>query len=279
MAKKKSRKLSQAVEAFGELPPEVVALGKPISVHPIGKYAKALSMEDSPLGWFIMSGLSFIALVVGLILYLTKTPLGGKAGPEGWLILVAGGLFIGLVCGIAGIVIGRRSKTGTPDHVRGLILFPTAVVQLRTRGFDILHWSDVKELHAPASKTVWTIIANDGQEIALPDGVTNHSDAIENICKSVYDVWMPRYLALLEENKRVMFGPFGVSRRYVYSKEDKLPWGDVTRLEYVNFRLHVRRGGLLPWCDHYLMSYPNGFLAGDIVRRLAPPELLVEGRG
>jgi hypothetical protein len=274
MAKKKTKKQT-AAEAFGELPPEVLALGKPMSVHPLGRMGA--SMEDSPLGWFVMAGLSLVAMIVGLALYLSKTPLGGKAGPEGWLILAGGGLFVALVCGIAGLVIRGRTKTGTPDKDRGLILYPDAVVRFRTGGFEIIPWAEVKELHAPASKTVWTIVANDGREIALPNGVAKHTDAIINICKCVDAVLMPRYMAQIEADKRVMFGPFGVSRRYVYSKDDKLAWTDVTRLEVVNGRLQVRRGGLMAWCDYHLMDYANGFLAGEIVRRLAPPALLAQG--
>ena len=267
MAKKRSRKLSQAIEAFGELPAEVRALGKPTSVHPETGLQRSLCLAGG--------GFMLLLSVIGLGLYLSNTKLGNKA-PEGWLILAGAALVFGAFCLVAGIASGR-AVTAAGDKVRGLLLFPDAVVLATDAGFDIIRWDEVAELHAPASKKVWTVAAADGRQIALPNGAADHATAVVSLCRGAEGVLLPRFRATLEAGGKVMFGTFGVSRRVLYYKGDKLAWGDVTELKTVNGRLRIGHGKMMPWCfDYNPLAGPNGFLAVDLLCQLAPPRLLVK---
>src|SRR5262249_35078105 len=102
--------------------------------------------------------------------------------------------------------------------------------------------------------------------------------AIETIHDCVTEALLPRYLQRIEEGKKVMFGPFGVSRRYVYYKQKKLAWDEVTSMKLLTgaaVGLQIRCGTLFPWCTYHLMSAPNGCVAYKVLPRVAPPRLLL----
>jgi len=87
----------------------------------------------------------------------------------------------------------------------------------------------------------------------------------------------PQYLARIEMGKKVMFGPFGVSKRFVYFKNKKTSWDDVTSMRIVTGRrycLQIFCGWLLPWCTFYMLTVPNGQLVYEVIRRVAPSRLL-----
>jgi hypothetical protein len=279
MGKKKLGKLARAVEAFGELPPELSEFGKPLSIHPLSRLGDGISNPSvNRLAGYIVAGVLIVCSCVALVPYFNKSPFG-RAPYIGWLAVAIAAFVFAIASAVAGWIAGRVPSSAAENGVRGLIIFPDAIVEMRYVSCSIIRWVDVKVLYAPAAKKVWTVVSKDGREIPLPSWVANESDAIINLCKSVSAHFLPKYLAMLEAGKRVMFGEFGVSKRYVYSKEEKLAWEEVTKLEVVNGRLHVRRGGLLPWADYALFAEPNGFLAGELVRRLAPPRLLISGTG
>jgi hypothetical protein len=275
MAKRKSRKIEEAVAEFGELPSEVLSLGKPLSIHPLGGLAKAFTPVKMRVGLYAIAALLFLISLGSAVIYLAGKPLG-KAPPDVWLVIALPSLLICLFVGLLGWSVGRPSADGTdPNTVRGLILFADAIVRVTKAGFDIIRWDEVRELHPPASKSVWMVVAADGRRIALPRGVTEHTQAIIHITERVEAFLLPRFMAQLEAGQKVMFGPFGLSQRFVYSKGKKLAWKEVAGLKTLNGRLQVSRGGLLPWCDYNLMAYPNGHMAYELVRRLAPSQLLV----
>src|SRR5262245_11796704 len=107
----KSRKLERAVEAFGDLPADVMALGKPLSVHPPSAVARIGSqwaarlraglpntvtnrriLASSVLGLPLIGAIFFIP-------FLNGAPFG-KAPPDLWLIFPVSGLLLGLSAGL-----------------------------------------------------------------------------------------------------------------------------------------------------------------------------------
>jgi hypothetical protein len=145
---KKSRQLEKAVEAFGDLPPEVAALGKPLSVHPPSAVLRINAQlteqfhrrfSDPVFMSKLCAALAIGLPVAGtlfLLPYLTGAAFGGL-GPEGWLILVVSGLVFGLISGIQWWRYSRVSAGAPappwPDQVRslpGVIVFPDALVHV-----------------------------------------------------------------------------------------------------------------------------------------------------
>src|SRR5262245_254278 len=107
----RSRGLSKVVEAFGELPAEVAALGKPLSVHPPSTVVQAGARRAAKLGAGpgntpatrrLAAILTFALPAIGalfLIPHLKGAPFG-KAPPEGWLTLLVSGLVFGLAAAL-----------------------------------------------------------------------------------------------------------------------------------------------------------------------------------
>jgi hypothetical protein len=275
MGKSTSRKLGAAVEAFGELPPDVLALGTPLSIHPPGRLSRAI---PPALAKAIVPALVTIMLLIAAgctAMYLAGVPLG-QATPDVWMAITAPMLLFSVVTVVVRWLNARAARENPEQQsTLGVLVYPEAIVRAVPGGFDVIRWEEVRELHAPASKSVWAVVADDGRRIDLPGWVADHTDAVMHITQRAEAVLLPRFLARIEAGKKVMFGPFGLSRRFLYSKGDKLAWDDVTNLVVVDGRLRVSRGKVLPWCEYMLMAYPNGFLAHELVRRLAPPHLLV----
>jgi hypothetical protein len=141
----------------------------------------------------------------------------------------------------------------------------------------VIRWQDVDWLEAAASAGRWRITAQDGTQIDVPAWVQDEGTAIETIHDRVTDALLPRYLQHIEEGKKVMFGPFGVSKWHVYYKKKKLAWDDVTSMKLLTgaaVGLQIRCGKLFPWCTYHLMQAPNGCVAYKVLPRVAPARLL-----
>jgi len=288
---KKIGKRAKAVKAFGELPPNVLALGKPLSVHPPSTIARIGARLSNLSASAAAQKKTAIALTIVLPLlgavfiipYLNGAPFG-KAPPVGWLSAAGAGVLFGL---IAAGWWWRLSRTADnvpppprPDPGRslpGLILYPAAIVHVCDGEFTVIHWQDVEVLEAPASANRWCITARDGRQIDIPGWVENEGIAIETIIKRVTEVLLPLYMQRIEEGKKVMFGPFGVSKWHVYYKKKKLAWDDVTSMKLLTgaaVGLQIRCGTLFPWCTYHLMRAPNGCVAYEVLPRVAPARLL-----
>jgi hypothetical protein len=292
-ANQKTSKRAQAIEAFGELPAEVLALGKPESVHPpttsarIGARLQTQFSADGPAARKVAVVLAVGLPLLGagfLIPYFKGVPFG-KAPPVGWLSVTGAGVLFGLMA--AGWLwhllrtprVERPEPAGEPA-LPGLILYPDAVVHVCGGKFTVIRWDDVDQLDAPASAKCWRLLARDGTQIDVPYWIKDEGTAVETIHDRVTDALLPRYLQQIEEGKKVMFGPFGVSKRHVYYKQKKLAWDDVTSMKLLTgaaVGLQIRSGGLLPWCTYHLMAAPNGCVAYKVLPRVAPSRLLTPG--
>jgi Family of unknown function (DUF6585) len=284
MKAKKSRKLERAIDAFGELPPEVLALGRPMSVHGPNAAARFGQQLASPKAKKHTAMAFTIALpVIGVALvslYACDVP-AGKAPPVAWLAMAGGMLLFGLLAGGFWWRLARSSGVDEEpemrDSIPGVILFPDALVQADNGVFTIIRWDEVDELHAPALANCWRTIAKDGRQVDISGWLEDEATAIESTVARVTAVLLPRFLASIEAGKKVMFGPFGVSARNVYYKDKKLSWDDVTSMRMLTgaaVGLQIFHGGLLPWCTYHLLKAPNGVIADEVIRRVAPPRLL-----
>jgi hypothetical protein len=288
---RKSRSLDKAVEAFGELAADVIALGKPISVHPPSTAARIGARFSTWSTSKAVEKKAAIALTIALPLlgagflipYLNDTPFG-KAPPVGWLSVTGAGVLFGLIAGgfwwHLSRTAGDAPAPGRPDRSRplpGMMLYPTALVHVCDGTFTVIRWEDVKTLEAPAAVNCWRLTARDGRQIDIPGWVEDEGTAIESIFERVSEELLPHYMQRIEEGKKVMFGPFGVSQRYVYYEDKKLSWEDVTSMKLLTgaaVGLQIRCGTLLPWCTYHLMKAPNGCVAYKVLPRVAPSRLL-----
>lgn len=279
-----SKRLKRAIETFGELPPEVLALGRPVSVHGPNAAARFRKQLASPKAKKYTAMAFTIALpVIGLglvILYACDVP-AGKAPPILWLAMAGFLCIFGLLAGGFWWRLARSSggddEPEMRDSIPGVILFTDAFVQADNGVFTIIRWDEVDELHAPALANCWRAIAKDGRQIEISGWLEDEGMAIERTVARVTEVLLPRYLASIEAGKKVMFGPLGVSARGVYYKDKKLSWDEVTRMHMLTGAatgLQIFHGGLLPWCTYHLLKAPNGVVADEVIRRVAPPRLL-----
>jgi hypothetical protein len=200
MAKKAEKLIAKATEAFGELPADVRALGGPLSVHPLSGLGKAMPPATVSLVLYVVAGVFLLAAAFGGLMFLLGQPIGTET-PDVWLAISVPGILIGGFCGSLGWSLGKPSGDGTdPNTIRGLMLFPDALV------------------HAPASKSVWTVVTADGRQIGVSERLEESSTAISNLTDSVMKTLFPKLLAKVDAGKKVMFGTFGVSRRFVWTR-------------------------------------------------------------
>lgn len=123
----------------------------------------------------------------------------------------------------------------------------------------------------------WRVTARDGRQIELPGWVEDEGVTIETTVERVTAVLLPQFLRRIEAGKKVMCGPFGVSRRFVYYKKKKARWDEVTSMRILTGRMYCLQifcGWPLPWCNFNILHAPNGQLVYELVRRVAPAHLL-----
>jgi hypothetical protein len=290
----RSRLVEKAVEAFGELPPEVRALSKPLSVHPpsaVVRKAREVSEKiglplSDPATLRKLNGVLAIVLpVLGAVLFIPYF-LGagfGKAPPEFWLMMPVNGAVFGIICALLwwrysrAVAAPAQPRPEQGGSLRGLIVYPDALVHVRDREFTVIRWADVQTLEAPALAGCWRVTARDGTQIDLPSWIEDDGTAIQSTVENVQAVLVPQFLNRIEEGKKVMFGPFGVSRRYVYYKKKKIDWDDVTSMRVLTgsvYCLQIFSGWFIPWCSFSTLRAPNGQLVYETVRRVAPERLL-----
>jgi hypothetical protein len=129
---KKSRQLEKAVEAFGDLPPEVAALGKPLSVHPPSAVLRINAQLTEQFHRRFSDPVFMSKLCAALAIGL---PVAGTLFLLPYL--VVSGLVFGLISGIQWWRYSRVSAGAPappwPDQVRslpGVIVFPDALVHV-----------------------------------------------------------------------------------------------------------------------------------------------------
>lgn len=91
--------------------------------------------------------------------------------------------------------------------------------------------------------------------------IEEEGGAVASIMEHVAAALLPQLELRIEAGKKVMFGPFGVSKRFVYFNDKKTDWKNVTSMRLLTGRvncLEVYCGGLLPWCKFHILTGPNG---------------------
>lgn len=283
MSSNVAAKVRKASKAFGSLPPEVLALGTPISVH--GPDSTARLFEDlaglrpeKALATWAAVGLPVLGLILAVPFFLG---IGlGTAPPLIWLFFSA--LPFGLsVVGLAWLWYESSKPNDEPSRaakVPGLILYETAIVQVSDDQFTVIPWEQVRELTAGTNRKPWQITAQDGRKVDFSTWLEDQPAALQTAIERVIATMLPRFVERIEKGETVEFGKFGVSQRSVFFKGNELPWDQVTSMKLVvgtQSAFHIFRGGVLPWCNYDLMRAPNGRVAEVLLRMVAPPRLLV----
>jgi len=240
---KKSRNLDKAVEAFGQLPAEVAALGEPLSVHPPSAAARMLGVKLTGLKEWLADPvqerkraavMAIVMPVLGvgiLILYLSGIQLGDL--PRVALLIAAGvGVLLGVLAGGYWWYLSQKapSKSSPPPpdpegSMPGFIFYPDALVQVRDDKFTVIRWKDVQTLDGPGTAPYWRITARDGRQIQLSYWVEDEATTIETIIARVTAVLLPQFLQRIASGDKVMFGPFGISKLGVCITKTSRPIG------------------------------------------------------
>jgi hypothetical protein len=206
--------------------------------------------------------------------------------PEGWLILPVSGAVFGLISGIWWWRLSRAATDAEPARPRpdpgralpGLIVYRDALVHVRDGEFTVIRWENVHTLDAiAATGSCWRVTDRDGRHIDLPGWIEDDGTAIASTVERVTAVLLPQFLERIEAGKKVMIGPFGVSKRFVYFKQKKTAWDDVTHMRILTgttYCLQIYCGWFFPWCAFHMLTVPNGELVYELVRRVAPKRLL-----
>jgi hypothetical protein len=291
-----SPNLQKAREAFGELPPEVLALGEPESVHPPSAHARMSERVSEAVGIGnpgqiakICGVLAFVFPVLGLLLflpYLGNVPFG-KAPPIGWVIMPINGVIFALVAGGCWWHFSKKAEQEVPASVRdkdrvimpGLMVYPSALVHVRGRAFTTMRWEDIVQIDSPVRSNVWRLTDSNTQQIDIPSLIEDEGGALGTAIDRVTAVMLPRMLQQVENNETVRFGMLGISKQYVYWKSDRAMWDELTGMRILTgsvYQLQVFKGSPIPWMSWNPMEAPNGQMVVGLIRRVAPPRLLVE---
>ena len=278
-----------AATAFGTLPPEVRALGRPLSVHPPSAAFKfATSTAANRMAALIAAIVLLVAAAVTVVPYFQNKPLG-LAPPNIWLMMSGFCLLFGLWAGGYWIYIRRGGDNDGGAEARrvGFLVYPQALVRAQDGQFTVIRWDEVKELLSPFATATGArkiagptrIVARDGRSIDLATWVKDEGTLLATTYDQVSAHLLPRYWAGIEAGKKVAFGDFAISRRGVFYKEKKLAWDEISGLKIVTgsvYYLEIKAGGLglWPWCRWNPRTAPNDQVALELVRRLAPPHLL-----
>lgn len=271
-------------DRMGPLPPEVRALGRPLSVHPP---SRGWTLFDGPIdlgrtGYAVAAGVFLVTSPCLLALYFFGQ---FQPGDPVWAFALAAAIGLVLGVGCASYAAFRPASTEDGPEPRsavqvGYLVFQEALVTCAGESFDILRWDEVRELWSPAATgDRFRLVARDGRTIDVGGWVEDEGMLRQALVEHVTAAQLPDALSALQEGRRVRFGDFGVSLRGMTYKDRRIAWEDVSsmviRTGRIGRRLHVRQSGaVLAWCSIDLDRLPNNDLLYQLLVQAAPARLL-----
>ncbi len=274
-----------------QVPEDFLKFGKPESFHPgqpsaLNKLGEKLNLQrfDTPLVealvLLVVGGLFAIGSVVLFGIYLFNPP--QNENPMFVLILgLIALLFALLMLGFGGYkyAYADRAAPAKQATLADFAIYKRGIARLADGKAVYMSWEDVREWQPPmASKhKCITLVNKEGVEMPIPEACVGWAKLIETVSNRVVATQTARTLEKIEQNKRVTFGPFKISRAGITYKEKQLAWDEMTSITIVtgaSYSLKVFDGGLLPWANADLVSLPNNQTLLEVIRQLAPKHLL-----
>src|SRR5262245_23983869 len=127
-----------------------------------------------------------------------------------------------------------------------------------------------------------TVETFSGEQVPIMTSVRNYADLVGTLFVQVRNHLFPLMLKRADAGRMVEFGNFAVSGYAVRYKGKTISWNDVSRLLIVTgagyHHLTIYRSGglgLMPFCQFNLKLVPNDLLLVELLKRVAPPRLLV----
>lgn len=249
-----------------EEPPELAALGPPLSVHAPGWIANMSGFAR--LATFVF-GMVLLAVPVVVVNVMHADHLPESAR----LALVFGPILACLTCTL--IAIWPRSPHTYQVH-------EDALVVCNRKTMRIIPWDQIQAIlpEMPLVKDL-ALLTRDGQQVPIRN-VRNYHELVDTVSVKVRDCLLPLMFKRARAGRMVEFGPLGVSSYALRYKGETTSWDDVTRLLILSgsgiYQLMVyRRSGLGLWafCRLKLDRVPNNRLLLELLKYVAPSTLLV----
>jgi hypothetical protein len=248
-------------------PPELAALGPPLRVHGPGRLAS-------------MSGSARLAtFALGLLLLVAPAAINRAVGDDqlpqsGRKALFFGGMAAGLTCLV--IAVSSRSPCTYQVHHDALVVADRKTLR-------IVPWDQIQALipAVPLFKDL-IVVTRDGQELPIKASTRDYRQLRDTVFVRVRDHLLPLMIKRADAGRMVEFGRLGVSSDALRYKGKMTPWDKVTQLlilkgsGYRHLMVYRRSGlGLWPFIQLNLNLVPNDLLLLELLKRIAPPRLLV----
>jgi uncharacterized protein DUF6585 len=247
-------------------PPELEALGPLNRVHAPGWLA---SMSGSA---------RFVIFFIGLVLLVRPAAVVRAAGPDQIPPSVVGPLVIGgFLAGLLCLALALPCTAYTYQ------VHQDALVVSDRKTMRIIPWDQIQAL-IPQMLLFrdLTVVTRDGQKVPIKS-VRNYQGLVGTVFVRVRDHLLPLMIRKANTGRMVEFGPLGVSIDALAYKGRTIPWDEVTQLVIMTGsglrHLMVYRQGLLsfwPYIQLNLNLVPNDLLLLELLKRIAPPRLLVQ---
>jgi Family of unknown function (DUF6585) len=249
-----------------EEPPELAALGPPLSVHRPGWLAS-------------MSGFGRLAtFVFGLVLLVAPLAVvnaldADQLPQSARLVLVFGPILACLTCLL--IAVWPRSPYTYQVHDDALVVSDRKTMR-------IIPWDQIQAIipERPLLKDL-TVVTRDGQEVPITN-VRGYHQLFNTLFIQVRDHLLPLMIRKANAGRMVQFGPLGVSSDALCYQGQTTPWDEVSQMlimtgsgMYQLMVYHRSSLGIWPFIRLSLGTLPNDLLLRELLKHIAPSRLLV----
>jgi hypothetical protein len=241
------------------LPPEVVALGTPRSIH------RPWSIDELLLPY------RKVFFGVGGVLLLGPFLVAAIVRPDN--------NFPFFICSIIGIAVGAlpfiQGKKDPNAKPLSFLVFNDALVAVEGDECTLIPWDEIPQHTLGDGFTT-----SEGKKFSL-HGMTMVSDVgrlLATVIDQVMARQLPRALAAVKAGQTVTFGPFAVSTQALTYDGKTVPWSEITKMTIVGPRqrrlVFECQGAMFGWTC-LLGSVPNDFVMLEVIRQICPSHLLV----
>ncbi len=264
---------------FGKFPPTVKALGRPLSVHTPNWLAAVTGARFNRVLTLTTTALILgVTAVCATLYYLQADVLG--VHPDAWQLIAAGFGLLGVIC-LASWARLRNGGGGAADAGDGYLIYDEALVHARPGLYTVLRWDELKALEPRLVRAngMPRLVSRDGRWIDLSAKVKGEARLFKVAFERSLANLVPEHLERIAAGEAVKFGSLTLNRQGLGWKGKTLAWSEITSLVLIHgdrngLEVSAGRFSLLSWCFFEYGTVSNGDVALELVRLLAPPNLL-----
>ena len=222
------------VAKFGRLPPEVKALGRPVSVHAPNWLSTLTGSGVNRVGLLVASAVLLTATAAAYTYYRMQANVAG-VHPDAWQLIAAGFGVPGLGSLLSWMRV-RRGGGGASDAGVGFLVYDEALVRAAAAGYTAIRWDEVKAIVPPMESGTYgrwgptRVVARDGRSIDLSFKVAGEGTLLGTTYERVLAQLVPACLARIAAGETVTIGGLGLSQDGLTWKRKSLAWGHITGL-------------------------------------------------